>query len=73
MRATAFALEESGWRSARVPRFHASPATGHRDGKNLITIPPGGGEGRKEIGGRVAVSWEDNRGAPSPLNLLKSD
>lgn len=52
MRATAFALEESGWRSARVPRFHASPATGHRDEKNLITIPPGGGEGRKEIGGR---------------------
>lgn len=43
MRATALAVLEE-WRSRRVaPRFHASPAAGHRDEKNLITIYDGDG------------------------------
>lgn len=49
-----YRVRTRGIRDAAVaPRFHASPATGHRDEKNLITIPPDeGGERVEARGGR---------------------
>lgn len=89
MRATALAVLEE-WRSRRVaPRFHASPAAGHRDEKNLITIyawwgwKKGEGKGREKIGGDRSRSFVRpprcrrvrrwKDNRLPPLNLLKSD
>lgn len=55
-----YRVRTRGIRDAAVaPRFHASPATGHRDEKNLITIPPDEGGGWRENGRK---GWKEKEG-----------